>query len=254
MSIAFFDIDGTLLAKPSLERRFFRELHRQRKIPRANYFRWVAKAIRCGLRDFGTAVQANKSYLQNVSADVLSEFARERRPAWLPEIFHPAVQRVCWHALRGDSIVLVSGTLLPIAEIVKFALQRELLGRGIETKIAVIATRLEIRDGHWTGRVCGAPMLGETKALAIKEFARQPGIGLSECSAYGDSSLDRWMLASVGHPFAINPTRRMRRTANLYGWRIRSWASCPARTSGDKRDFETGFEMDPLKAEDEAAR
>src|SRR5258708_17456440 len=35
---AFFDLDGTLLARPSLERRFFFELRDQRAIPVGNYF------------------------------------------------------------------------------------------------------------------------------------------------------------------------------------------------------------------------
>ena len=49
MSIAFFDVDGTLLAKPSLERRFFRTLRWQGKIPVANYLGWITEAIRLGL-------------------------------------------------------------------------------------------------------------------------------------------------------------------------------------------------------------
>src|SRR5260370_13499398 len=35
---AFFDLDGTLLARPSLERRFFSGLRYQRAIPVENYF------------------------------------------------------------------------------------------------------------------------------------------------------------------------------------------------------------------------
>jgi len=105
----------------------------------------------------------------------------------------------------------------------KFTLERELLWRGLEVKVSVLATQLEIRDGRWTGRVAGAAMFGEEKALAIKRFARERGIPLAQSSAYGDSSLDRWMLASVGHPVAINPTRRLRRVARLHGWQILAW-------------------------------
>ena len=54
--------------------------------------------------------------------------------ALIPQFFPAALQRVWWHALRGDAIVLVSGTLLPLAKSVAFALERELLWRGIETK------------------------------------------------------------------------------------------------------------------------
>ena len=272
---AFFDIDGTLLAKPSLERRFFWELQRRRKIPARNYLAWLAETIRLGLHDprqLRAVAQTNKSYLRGVHAEIPSHanssnahagnaspsdhnpsnatssdatFSNTTRGSadrgsetarkWLPEFFPAAIQRVWWHALRGDAIVLVSGTLAPLAEIVKFALERELLWRAVDCKIFVIATKLEIGDGCWTGRVAGAAIFGEEKALAVKEFARAQNISLARCSAYGDSSLDRWMLAEVGHAFAVNPTRRLRRIARSRGWQILCWTHCAVRTASEQR-------------------
>jgi len=43
---AFFDLDGTLLALPSLERRFFRMLRYRRAIAAKNYLLWLAEAVR----------------------------------------------------------------------------------------------------------------------------------------------------------------------------------------------------------------
>ena len=267
---AFFDIDGTLLAKPSLERRFFWELQRRGKIPVRNYFAWLAETLRLGLRsprDLRAIVQTNKSYLRGVHAEILSHVnpshanssdtnagnatssnatsssttsgSADRGGAhpesWLPEFFPAAIQRVWWHALRGDALVLVSGTLAPLAEIVQFALERELLWRDVECKIFSIATKLEAADGCWTGSVASAAIFGEEKALAIREFARTRNISLARCSAFGDSSLDRWMLAAVGNAFAINPTRRLRRLARLRGWQILRWTHCAVRTASEQR-------------------
>jgi phosphoserine phosphatase len=258
LGAAFFDIDGTLLPKPSLERRFFWKLHWQRKIPAANYFRWVAEFVRVAPRNIFTAGHASKMYLRGVPAEIVSARGANERNGFaarrLPKFFPAAIQHVWWHALRRDSIVLVSGTLAPLAEIVKSALERELLWRGVEAKVSVIATQLEIREEHWTGRVVGAPMFGEAKAFAIKEFACKHGIELSQCSAYGDSSLDRWMLACVGHPFAVNPPRRLRRIAILRGWQVLSWTPRAVRTVGTERNAEAGFEMDQLKWKDEATQ
>jgi HAD superfamily hydrolase (TIGR01490 family) len=227
MSIAFLDVDGTLLARPSLERRFFRDLRRRGKIPATNYLRWIVETIRLVLRDVRRSAEGNKMYLRGISAEILPVRALDSRSTFpgrtLAAFFPAAIQRVWWHALRGDTIVLVSGTLAPLAEIAKSALERELLWRGIEVKVSVLATQLEIRDGRWTGRIAGARMFGEEKAAAIKQFARERGIALGQCSAYGDSALDRWMLLSVGHPFAINPTRRLRRVARLHGWPMLAW-------------------------------
>ena len=42
---AFFDLDGTLLPLPSLERRFVGTLRGRNAIPAKNYFRWLAQAF-----------------------------------------------------------------------------------------------------------------------------------------------------------------------------------------------------------------
>jgi HAD superfamily hydrolase (TIGR01490 family) len=241
----FFDIDGTMLARPSLERRFFWELQRRGKIPARNYLHWLAQTLqmtqtlRRRLRDLRAAVQTNKSYLRGVRAEIPfsanGDYGSARAESWLAEFFPAAIQRLWWHALRGDAIVLVSGTLAPLAEIVQFALERELLWRGVECKISIIATKLEIADGCWTGGVAGAAILGEEKASAVKEFARAQNISLARCSAYGDSSLDRWMLAAVGHAFAVNPTWRLRRIARSHGWQILHWTHCAKRTASEQR-------------------
>jgi len=223
MSAAFFDIDGTLLRKPSLERRFFWDLHRRRKIPAANYFRFLADTLlRLGEGAPALTLQS-KSYLRGIPADLLAEGLFLEAAARLPRLFPAAVHRIWQHALRGDAIVLVTGSLAPLAETVGFALERELLCRGVETKIGLLATRLEVREGRWTGRVLGAPMFAEAKALAIGDFSAARGIALSQCSAYGDSHLDRWMLASVGNPYAVNPTRRMLGVARVFGWPTLTW-------------------------------
>jgi HAD superfamily hydrolase (TIGR01490 family) len=230
MSVAFFDVDGTLLPHPSLERRFFWHLFRRGKIPAANYLRWIAQMLRMGATNLKTAAQSNKMYLSLIPASVLSQ-PEFRNGRCIPEFFPPAVQRVWWHALRGDRIVLVTGSPAPLAEIVKAALERELLWRGIETQVAVIATRLVTRNGRWSGDVEGVPMFGEAKAAAAKDFANSYGVPPSQCFAYGDQSLDRPMLEAVGNPFVINPSPGLRRVARQKKWHVMTWTPPPQRTA-----------------------
>ena len=45
---AFFDLDGTLIAEPSVERRFFANLQERRTIPTRNYLFWLARAVWVG--------------------------------------------------------------------------------------------------------------------------------------------------------------------------------------------------------------
>ncbi len=231
MSIAFFDVDGTLLPHPSLERRFFWNLARRGKIPVANYFHWATQMLRPSFTNLATAAQSNKMYLRGVSRNVLSAADSREYRRCVPELFPGAIQRIWWHTLRGDVTVLVTGTLAPLAQIVKSALERELLWRGIETQISVFATQLVTHQGHWTGSVNHAPMFGDAKAAAVKEFAIARTVPLSQCFAYGDHALDCPMLQAVGRPFAVNPTSHLRRIAQQKGWPTLHWSPCPRRTA-----------------------
>jgi HAD superfamily hydrolase (TIGR01490 family) len=230
MSIAFFDIDGTLVPKPSLELRFLGDLLQRRKIPPGNYLRWAARMLRSDGSGFRARALANKMYLRGLPREIFSA-AGAPADRLLPGFFPAAIERVWWHALRGDAVVLVSGTLRPLAETVKAALERELRWRGIEPTIAVLATRLESNGGTLTGKVHGPPMLGRTKAVAIAGLARARGIALEQCSAYGDHELDCWMLAAVGAAFAVNPSPALCRVARLSGWRVVDWQPLPPGTA-----------------------
>src|SRR5689334_7862011 len=63
---AFFDLDGTLIPLPSLERRLFRTLRYRRQIPARNYFLWLREAVRLLPRGVSASFQANKMYLRGV--------------------------------------------------------------------------------------------------------------------------------------------------------------------------------------------
>ncbi len=63
---AFFDLDGTLVALPSLERRFFLALRYRRAIPVGSYFLWPLEALRLMPSGITAMLQANKMYLRGV--------------------------------------------------------------------------------------------------------------------------------------------------------------------------------------------
>jgi putative phosphoserine phosphatase/1-acylglycerol-3-phosphate O-acyltransferase len=231
---AFFDLDGTLVGKPSLELRFFRDLRWHRKIPARNYLTWLAESFRIGL-DVSALKHGNKMYLRGVSADFVAPHPAAKLSHHPPELFPAALQRVWWHALRGDTIVLVTGTLRPLAQIAASAIEKELLWRGVDTQVSVLATHLEVREARFTGRIAGKPVYGVEKAHAIRDFAAARNLSLLKSAAYGDSSLDRWMLASVGSPFAVNPSHKLRRLAKTSGWQILEWNLSSVRSLAEPR-------------------
>jgi HAD superfamily hydrolase (TIGR01490 family) len=231
---AFFDVDGTLLPGASLELRFFAALRGRRAIPARNYLLWLGHAVRLAPRGIERVALANKMYLRGVRIDRGGQSARGdfdgpagSRGREVLRFLPDALARMAWHASQKHSIVLVSGTLAPLAHEVALALTLRLAVRGVPASIGVCATRLEERDGRCTGHILGDAMIGEAKAHAIRRLAAEQRFDLAQCYAYGDTSRDRWMLGAVGWPAAVNPSPDLRRVARLHDWPVLFW---PARS------------------------
>jgi len=217
---AFFDVDGTLTEMPSLERRYFRALRREGKVSLRNGIAWLAEVARLAPNGLTCALQGNKAYLRAIRSTGL----RANRVASDAPFFPEGVERVARHAANGERIVLVTGTLEFLAEEIASRLRVELAKRNLAAEIHICATRIEEKEGRWSGRVLGRPMFGEAKAIAVWWYAEKWKLNLTECSAYGDSALDEWMLASVGKPVAVNPDSGLRDTARQRSWEIVNWA------------------------------
>ena len=124
-----------------------------------------------------------------------------------PVVYAEALRLIAEHKAEGRTVVIVSTSGTEVVEPIG-----QLLGAD-----QVIATRLEVRDGRYTGTVeyyCYGP----EKARAIVELAAEQGWDLAQCYAYSDSMTDAPMLAAVGHPMAVNPDKELRKYAAAQGW------------------------------------
>ncbi len=223
---AFFDIDGTLLAPPSLERQFLAALRSRRAIPMRNYFLWLARAARLAPKGPAAMRHANKMYLRGVNIhDCKGNGGRPgqtprqgsgQAELAVPRFFPEAIDQIAWHVRQRHAIVLVSGTLAPLAAEVGLALTMRLAVRGVAATVAVCATRLEEREGRWTGRIAGEAMFGEGYA-------------------YGDSLSDRWMLEGVGQAAVVNPSWWLEKFARKKNWPVLTWAEGKNSTQSSPR-------------------
>lgn len=66
------------------------------------------------------------------------------------------------------------------------------------------ANELEIVDGFLTGNLVGAIIDREAKALALREFASQAGVEISNTVAIGDGANDLGMMEIAGISIAFN--------------------------------------------------
>jgi HAD superfamily hydrolase (TIGR01490 family) len=217
---AFFDLDGTLVAKPSLEWRFFLKLHRQRAIPLRSYFLWLREALRLAPQGLEMMRHANKMYLRGVRAEDINVTPIRQAHCREQARMSALLERAAWHAEHGHTIVLVSGTVAPLARGAATMLATKLALRGLKGCIEVCATELEQMDGCWTGRILGEAMFGEAKARAIRRLAVTHEFDLASCYAYADSLNDVPMLEAVRWPIVVNGAPALTKIARQRRWTL----------------------------------
>ena len=210
---AFFDLDGTLLAPPSLEWRFIGYLLGRDELGGRNLARWLEHCANTLLRNPRAATEGNKFYLAGLPESLVADWA-DSHAAWDLPFFPQGIARMAWHHAQQHQVFLVTGTLAPHA--------RAILPQ-LPEPVEVCATELESIGSHWTGSLAGCHITGEAKARAIRAIAERYNLDLARSFAYGNTVSDRAMLEAVGHPVAVNPSMRLAGWARKRGWSISRW-------------------------------
>ena len=214
---AFFDLDKTIIAKSSTLA-FSREfqaggLISRRAMLRSAYAQFV---FFIGGADHDQ-MEKMRQFMSQLCAGWDVATVREIVTDTLlnivdPLVFDEAVSLIEEHRLAGRDIVIVSASGAEVVEPIG-----QMLGAD-----RVIATRMEIVDGKYTGAI-DYYAFAEEKATAITELADTIGYDLDECYAYSDSVTDVHMLRVVGHPYAVNPDKELRRIAVANDWPVLSF-------------------------------
>jgi HAD superfamily hydrolase (TIGR01490 family) len=210
MKLAIFDIDGTLV-RGSSERLFWRYLAaRGRQGPRQilAYLVFLVRYLPTGGIH---TIRKDKAYLCGLASADVAELAAEFVATRLVRrLYEPAVQRLKQHARRGDTVVLLSGTLDPIA--------RALADRlGVRHVCATVCSE---RNGHYLAQPPETHPFGAAKLTLARQLAAQTGAELKHASAYGDSHHDLFLLEAVREAVAVSPDMRLLDVALAYDWEI----------------------------------
>ena len=219
----FFDLDRTLMAGSS-------------------GFHWARAARRAGLTTrrqlAGDAMENIRFRLRGstdegtvVVRDRVGAFLKDRRVAdierlspmvlagVLPRLYPKMLETAYEHQDAGRPVFIVTAASQGTAEMLAHVLFFD----------GAAGSKLEERDGVYTGRFDGPFCYGEGKPVRMRELADERGIDLAESWAYSDSASDLPMLRAVGHPVAVNPDSELARVAREEGWDVMTFETLGRR-------------------------
>lgn len=93
----------------------------------------------------------------------------------------------------------------------------------------VVATRLTLREGRYTGKINPPYCYGPHKVDYALDICSALGLNFSEAGYYGDSTADIPLLKAVAFPVAVNPRGELEALAASHGWPIKRWLLKPPR-------------------------
>src|SRR3954447_2017639 len=204
---AFFDLDKTVIARSSTFA-FSRPLYQGGLINRRTVLRSAYAHVVFLLAGADhDQMERMREYLSSMVAGWEVQQVREIVAETLVDLIEPSVYReavalIDEHHAAGRDVVIVSASGAELVEPIA----------GMLGADDVIATRMLVEDGRYTGKV-DFYAYSEHKAGPSRALAAARGCRLDGSYAYSASITDIPMLAAVGHPVAVNPDRALRREA-----------------------------------------
>lgn len=217
-SVAFFDVDGTLVKTTIVD--YYIYFRRKRMTPIVGRLWEGAYLIKCVyylILDKINRSRLNRTFYRDYrglpSAEIKAQVPDCFRDLIEPRRFGEGDRCVQAHREAGRDVVLVTGSIDFIVEP---------LARWLGAADVVAPSLLE-SNGRFTGELNGPPIGDEEKAKRVRAFAAARRIDLSRSHAYGDSIADLPMLEAVGFPHAVNPDRALAAVAKARGWPTHHW-------------------------------
>jgi HAD superfamily hydrolase (TIGR01490 family) len=213
--IAFYDLDGTLVSSNIVVRYAFFLKHLPSRIRSLRKMLKLAASVPTYLAlDYFSRQMFNEIFFREyrgMSRDWLLDLSSELFQRVVRPSLHPGAQELLERdRAAGYRLALVTGEI-------DIALGPLMACLGFDT---LICNRLVFQRGFATGEVVRPLIAGHVKADAMVKLCRDLSVSIAGCKAYSDSFSDVPMLEAVGKPAAVNPDRRLRRTATERCWPI----------------------------------
>jgi HAD superfamily hydrolase (TIGR01490 family) len=214
--LALFDMEGTILPSNVVESYVW---SRMADLPwdqwpdeLASVFSHVPSYLMADRRDRGEFLRtffrryegATVEGIERLVDEIVSEFM-------LQKVSAAAIRRIREHRAAGHRTMMITAAAEPFVQPLALLFDE------------VIAARLEVRDGAYTGYLAEPPLVGEARGAWVRRYAELEGADLKASYAYADSHSDLALLRAVGNPVAVSPDAALLRVAKRRRWPIEEW-------------------------------
>jgi phosphoserine phosphatase len=213
---AYFDLDGTLLDASS-EKSLTVLLSRRRpwRIPLGATM-WTlglignllrARSFYDAARNRGHLALCNWQTLRTLSAELVESKLSKR-------ISQDAHDRLDWHREQGHRLVLITATVMPMAQAMADHLGMDAVyGCGPEDMTGIMSGS---EKGWSVPRRKG-------KVPVVQSDADSVGHNLADCWGYGNTHADSFFMSITGNPVAVNAEGGLKSLAKENGWTQFEW-------------------------------
>ena len=213
---AYFDLDGTLLDASS-EKTLTGLLSRRRpwRIPLGATM-WTlgfvgnllrGRSVYDAARNRGHLAMSNWGTLRRYSAELVETKLSKR-------VSLEALERLDWHKQQDHRLVLVTATVMPMAQAMA-----DYLGMD-----AVYGCGPKEMNGILSGSERGWSVpRRKGKVPIVQADAESVGHNLSDCWGYGNTHADSFFMEITGNPVAINAEGRLKTIAKEKEWAQFEW-------------------------------
>lgn len=211
MTLAIFDLDGTLLNGDS-------------------DYTWGQFLVEKGLVDSQVYKQANDKFFEEYQAgtldiheylafslEPLTKFSKEElsklHNTFMQEKIQPMMQEKAnallkHHKDQGHFLLMITATNQFVTGPIGDAL-------GMDHIIAPVP---EIIDDHYTGKIVGIPSFQAGKVTRLNDWLAETGHSMEGSYFYSDSRNDLPLLELVTHPIAVDADETLTKIAQERGW------------------------------------
>lgn len=214
MTIAFFDLDNTLVKGSSLYY-FAKYLVKNGLLTKTE----IARFTKAHYKFISTKTEDKKmidvikqkalEIVKNKNQKEILELCDNSLASNLYDSVNVEVlSYLKWHQERNHQTWIVTASPVEIAS-------------GIAKKLnmsGALGTIAEVKNGVYTGNLLTEILHGKNKSIAIKTLAKSLNENLDESFAYSDSLNDLPLLCSVGTAVVVNPNKELQRIARKNKW------------------------------------